>query len=145
MLSSQANLPIHSIGNENSSNQGDTQNYEASRTKLPIQHRSAASLPTIIKNYDWGYFGYKEMGKPLSTEISHRPTNDQIKCETDRFTLYLRGPTWLINKAWELEGRRARFGWDFNFITYNIISHSSAVFKYAKEGRVADLPRPFQN
>lgn len=97
------NLSVDSIAHENDFNQGDTQNYEAPTAKSLVRNSPAELLPPIIKRYDLGFFKYEERGTPLATEICDEPTKNQSQQERDRFKLYLRGPAWLINKAWGLQ------------------------------------------
>ncbi|KAF4629247.1 hypothetical protein G7Y89_g8899 [Cudoniella acicularis] len=65
--------------------------------------------------------------------------------DRDEIRAYFRSPAWLINRAWEIEGRKALSGWDFSVSTYNFVSTTSMIFKYAQTGTIVQLQELFQN
>lgn len=81
----------------------------------------------------------------VSMEEKSKNGGDKADVERHEIRVYFRAPAWLLNRAWELEGRRACFGWNFNLSTHNFIASKSDIFKYAQTRGVNDIKDLFKN
>jgi hypothetical protein len=52
-------------------------------------------------------------------------------------------PTWVISKAFEIQGKRAYGGWQWVFRMYDIRPRGDPVFEFAKDGDLDGLRQEF--
>ena len=66
--------------------------------------------------------------KHVSTTRSDRPGVSERKEEREEILAQYRGPTWLINRAWQVQVIKSLTGWTFSPKTFNVVPHLSPVF-----------------
>ncbi|CZR68075.1 uncharacterized protein PAC_17974 [Phialocephala subalpina] len=114
-------------------------------------HDYAVSSTIVIGSKDASIFSYFfgsisfEKRRVIPVKNCKENAHSQVEEDRHEISAYFRAPAWLINRAWEAEGRRARSGWNFNILTYNILSSKDAlVFGYAQNGPLSKLQDLFK-
>jgi hypothetical protein len=110
-----------------------------------IRPYSSAKPSPTIRSYLFSYYSYERRKATISMRGCAKSSKTPREEDRDEIRAYFRSPTWLINRAWEIEGRKALSGWDFNVLTYNFVSATSLIFIYAQIGTIAQLQELFQN
>lgn len=64
--------------------------------------------------------------------------------EREEIVAQYRAPTWLMNRAWEVQVSKATSGWTFRPRTFNVLPRWSPIFMYARGGRIEYIQELFQ-
>ena len=88
------------------------------------------SIQSVLGTLHYSYQHRRGVSKGVEKDQGSRKERDMLLAR-------YRAPSWLINKAWDIQATRVFSGWNIKLRSYNVIPGTSAVFSYIKNRNLA--------